>query len=115
MLISDSKGLYDALRNELGTADKLTALECPIIEDNLKHMQGSMKWIPHDKNPVDCLTKTKNAHLAPLIKLMETGMFTLVEENKELEERRKTKELTGKRSRIKTSATSVRNATAKTE
>ncbi len=37
-LLSDSKGLHDALNNELPQDDKKSAVEMPIIEQMLKHM-----------------------------------------------------------------------------
>ena len=39
-LVSDNKGLYDALNNELPQDDKKSAVEMPIIEAILKRMNG---------------------------------------------------------------------------
>ena len=39
-VISDSKGLYDALNNELPQDDKKSAVEMPIIEQMLARMNG---------------------------------------------------------------------------
>jgi hypothetical protein len=75
-LLSDSKGLYDALNNELPQDDKKSAVEMPIIEEMLKRMNGRSRWIPHNVNPSDGLTKLKGAHLAPLMELMRTGFTT---------------------------------------
>ena len=76
-LLSDSKGLYDALNNELPQDDKKTAVEMPIIEQMLKWMKGRSRWIPHNYNPADGLTKLKGAHLAPLLDLLKTGFYHL--------------------------------------
>ena len=60
-LISDSKGLYDALNNELPQDDKKSAVEMPIIEEMLRRMHGRSRWVPHNFNPTDGLTKLKGA------------------------------------------------------
>ena len=50
-ILSDSKGLYDALNNELPQDDKKSAVEMPIIEAMLTRMKGRSRWIPHNFNP----------------------------------------------------------------
>ena len=57
-VISDSKGLYDALNNELPQDDKKSAVEMPIIEQMLKLMKGRSRWVPHNYNPSDGLTNS---------------------------------------------------------
>ena len=52
-VLSDSKGLYDAINNELPQDDKKSACETPIIEEMLKRFNGRVRWIPHNKNPSD--------------------------------------------------------------
>ena len=56
--ITDAKSLYDALHQEQYTgAEKRAALEVCVIRDSLESLGGKARWVPHDKNPVDCLTK----------------------------------------------------------
>ena len=62
-LLSDSKNVYDALNNELPQDDKKAAVETPIIEELLERMRGRSRWIPHNANTSDGLTK---GHWCPL-------------------------------------------------
>ena len=39
-LLSDSRGLYDALNNELPQGDKKPAVEMPIVGEMLQQMRG---------------------------------------------------------------------------
>ena len=50
-LVSDSKGVYDALNNELPQDDKKAAVEMPIIEELLSRSFGRSRWVPHNFNP----------------------------------------------------------------
>ena len=74
-LVSDSKGLYDALNNELPQDDKKCAVEMPIIEQILHPIKGRSRWVPHHYNPVDALTKLKGAHVQPLIDMLLSGLY----------------------------------------
>eukprot|EP00973_Karenia_brevis_P021922 3016124-Karenia_brevis.AAC.1 len=71
-MISDSKGLYDALNNELPQDDRKSATETPIVEEQMRRMHGRCHWVPHNYNSADALTKLKCAHLAPLMELLRT-------------------------------------------
>ena len=75
----------DALNNELPQDDKKSAVETAIVESILKKMHGRPRWIPHNKNPADGLTKLKGAHMEPMMTLLKTGMYHLNVENAELE------------------------------
>jgi len=94
-LLSDSKCLYDALNNELPQDDKKAAVELPIIEQILKRMNGRSRWIPHNFNPADALTKLKGAHMAPMMDLLKTGCYHLKTEEAQLKQRAAEKEKTG--------------------
>ena len=76
-MLSDSKGLYDAINNELPQDDKKSARETPIIEEMLKRFNGRVRWVPHKKNPADGLAKIKGANLDPLMDLLRTRFYTL--------------------------------------
>eukprot|EP00973_Karenia_brevis_P082884 11493039-Karenia_brevis.AAC.1 len=45
-MISDSKGLCNALKNELPQGDKKSATETPIVEEQIKRMHGRCRWVP---------------------------------------------------------------------
>ena len=75
-LLTDSKGVYDALNNELPQDDKKSAVEMPIIEELLDRLMGRCRWIPHNFNPADGLTKLQGAHLQPLMDLLKTGFIS---------------------------------------
>ena len=102
-LVMDSKGLYDSLDNELPQDDKKSALEVPIIVEFLKRIGGRARWVPHNKNPGDAMTKFKGAHMLPLLQLLKTGFYEMRGEREELESRAQEKQ-TGTVRRNKTSA-----------
>merc|ERR1712015_229401 len=91
-VLSDSKGLYDALNNELPQDDKKSAVEIPIIQGMLDRMKGRSRWNPHNFNPADALTKVKGAHSAPLFDLMKSGCYHLRLEEDQLQKRAEEKE-----------------------
>ena len=102
-LVSDSKGLYDALNNELPQDDKKSAVEMPIIEQMLKRMKGRSRWVPHNFNPADALTKLKGAHMAPMMDLLKTGFYHLRTEEAQLKQRATEKSELGHTQRFKQS------------
>ena len=53
------------------------------------------RWVPHDKNPADALTKCEGAHVEPLSRLLRTSTFSIREESEELEQRRAVKDVLG--------------------
>ena len=93
ILVMDSKGLHDSLDNELPQDDRKSALEVPIITEFLKRVGGRARWVPHNFNPADAMTKIVGAHLEPLWKLLKTGMFTLRGEREELADRAEQKKV----------------------
>ena len=98
-ILSDSKGLYDALNNELPQDDKKSVVETPIIEEMLNKMGGRARWISHNFNPADGLTKLKGAHLAPLMDLLNSGFYHLKTEEAQLASRAQEKLEIGHKSR----------------
>eukprot|EP00973_Karenia_brevis_P011649 1576508-Karenia_brevis.AAC.1 len=91
-MISGSKGLFYALNNELPQDDKKSATETQIIEEQMRRMHGRSRWVPHNYNPADALTKLKGAHLAPLMERLRTGMYHLKTEEAQLASRAEEKE-----------------------
>ena len=102
-MITDSKGLFDALDNDLPQDDRKSALEVPIIEEFMKRSKCRIRWALHNRNPADAMTKHKGAHVEPLMQLIRSGMYTLRGEVEELQSRKDQKEL-GTLRRKKTSA-----------
>ena len=78
--VVDSKGLFDALDNDLPQDDRKSALEVPIIEEFMRRAMCRPRWCPHNRNAVDAMTKFKGAHSEPLFTLLRNGMYTLKSE-----------------------------------
>ena len=107
----DSKGLFDALDNDLPQDDRKSALEVPIIEEFMRRAMCRPRWCPHNRNAADAMTKFKGAHSGPLFTLLRTGMYTLKGEKSELADRANQRQ-TGTVPRHKVSA--VRSVTERT-
>ena len=76
LAVSDSKSLYDSIAKEQYTgAEKRSALEICVIRNSLKQMNGTARWVPHQENPSDCLTKLKG-NTARLLELLQKGSYT---------------------------------------
>ena len=58
-LVVDSKGLFDALDNDLPQDDRKSALEVPIIEEFMRRAMCRPRWCPHNRNAADAMTKFK--------------------------------------------------------
>ena len=69
-LVMDSKGLFDALDNDLPQDDRQSALEVPIIEEFMCRALCRPRWCPHNRNAADAMTKFKGAHAEPLFTLL---------------------------------------------
>ena len=52
-LAMDSKGLFDALDNDLPQDDRKSALEVPIIEELMRRAMCRPRWCPHNRNAAD--------------------------------------------------------------
>merc|ERR1712139_727690 len=95
-VVMDAKALYDALLSEQQNQDdERAALECSMIKEDMETLGARPRWVPHDKNPADALTKVEGAHAAPMAKLLRTSKFSIKEESEELSERKQTKEALG--------------------
>ena len=86
-LVVETKGLFDALDNDLHQDDRKSALEVPIIEEFMRRAMCRPRWCPHNRNAVDAMTKFKGAHSEPLFTLLRTGIYTLKGEISELDDR----------------------------
>ena len=101
-LVMDAKGLYDNLLSEQQSGDdERAALEVTIIKEDLDAVGGKVRWVPHNKNPADALTKGVGAHAVPLAEMLRTCRLRIRAEDEELEERKIQKETLGYNPRSK--------------
>jgi hypothetical protein len=95
--ITDAKSMYDNLvREQYSGAEKRAALELCMIKDSLDSLGGKARWVPHEENPVDCMTKIKG-NAVRMLELLRTGKYRLTAEAAELEKRREYREQSGRR------------------
>ena len=94
--VSDAKSLYDNLVRESTKGERRAALELVICRESLCALHGTQRWLPHEKNPTDCLTKLCG-NSEQLISLLKNGFFKLSAENQVMQERSDYRTHTGKR------------------
>ena len=95
-MVMDAKALYDALLSEQQNQDdERAALECSLIREDMESLGCRPRWVPHDKNPADALTKCEGAHFEPMSRLPRNSTFSIREESEELEQRRAVKDVLG--------------------
>ena len=95
--ITDAKSLYDNLTKEQYTgAEKRSALEICVIRDSLDSLGGSARWVPHEENPVDCMTKLKG-NSSRMIQMLTTSSYQLTREQEEMVKRKEYRDTTGQR------------------
>ena len=84
MLVMDAKSLYDAMQSEQASQDNArAALHAAMTKETAKDLGAIPRWVPHDKNPADALTKCDGAHCTPLIELATKGRWRLTFEEDE--------------------------------
>ena len=65
--VSDSKSLYDnAVREQLTATERRSAMEIAVIRDSMRSLGAQARWVPHELNCSDRLTKRKG-NSAPLL------------------------------------------------
>ena len=65
--------------------DDRAALESAIIQESLAKLRARLRWLPHNLNPTDALTKLPNAaHMAPLYDLLRDHSMVIQKEEAEL-------------------------------
>lgn len=85
--VVDAKSLFDILSNETnGGSDKRTALDVQVLREELKDLQGKIRWVDHLHMPADCLTK-KDGRSEMLKQLLTTGRFAITAEAATMTER----------------------------
>ena len=106
--ITDAKSLYDNLvREQWAGTEKRAALEICVIRDSLEALNGRARWVPHEENPVDCMTKL-HGNAARMLQLMRTASYKLVVEKEELVRRKEYREETGRRNPRPSRANEIR-------
>ena len=89
--------MYDAMQSEQASQDNArAALHAAMTKETAKDLGAIPRWVPHDKNPADALTKCDGAHCTPLIELATKGRWRLTFEEDELATRAEYREKTGK-------------------
>ena len=85
ILVVDAKSLYDAMNAEQrhGSDDRV-AFELAIVRESVAVVSGRVRWVPHNANPSDALTKVAGAHAEPMLKLLRTGRYAIQEEDEVL-------------------------------
>jgi len=104
LVVTDSKALFDSCANDNDTSlDDRSALEMAVIRDTVRACRGKLRWIPHDRNPADMLTKMEGAHCEPMWRLLQHGTFRIAAEEEELMAKKAAREIFGRTPRPKTS------------
>ena len=87
-IVDAAKSLYDYLAKEtVGGQDKRTAIEVQIIREEMKQLNGSLRWVDHPAMIADTLTKVKGATKA-LFEMLRSGEFCITAEADHLAQRR---------------------------
>lgn len=84
--IVDAKSLFDSSATEQaqGECDR-SALEMAVIQESISKVSGRIRWVPHNVNPCDALTKVfSKCHLEPLMRMLRTHLFKIQEESEVL-------------------------------
>lgn len=82
IIVMDAKSLYDALRSEQSQGDDdRCALEISIIRESVISTKGRPRWVPHNKNPADSMTKFAGGHHEPLLRMLQTGLYRIEDED----------------------------------
>eukprot|EP00971_Amphidinium_carterae_P036557 718587-Amphidinium_carterae.1 len=86
--IVDSKSVFDLIHGgNLTGADKKASLELLVCKDALLSLDGELRWVPHELNPSDSMTKG-NANHECLLRLLTLCQYSLRAEKDIMEERR---------------------------
>ena len=81
VIIMDAKSLFDALNSDQCSGeDDRSALEIAIIKESRSVVGGRARWLPHNLNPSDALTKLDGAHTEPLLRMLQSNHLRIEEE-----------------------------------
>ena len=77
LAVVDAKSLFDHLsKDTVGGSDKRTAIEIQIIRQDLRRMDGEVRWVDHMAMLADGLTKVNGSNTA-LHQVIESGVFSI--------------------------------------
>ena len=86
--IIDAKSVYDSTASserQFQGDDDRAALEAAMIQESLAKLRARLRWLPHNLNPADSLTKLPSAaHMAPLYTLLQKKGMVIQQEEIEL-------------------------------
>eukprot|EP00435_Cladocopium_sp_Y103_P028601 s1454_g7.t1 len=86
--IIDAKSVYDSTSNseqQFQGEDDRAALESAIIQESLAKLKSRLRWMPHNHNPADAMTKLPSlAHMTPLYDLLKNRGLQIQREEDEL-------------------------------
>ena len=86
--IIDAKSVFDSTSSaerQFQGEDDRAALEAAIIQESLAKLRARLRWIPHNVNPSDGLTKLpQQAHMQPLYDLLRRHAMRIQREEVEL-------------------------------
>ena len=101
LAIVDAKSLFDYLSKEtIGGQDKRTAIEIQIIRQDLRQLQGEIRWVDHPAMLADPLTKVKGS-TQPLLELLNTGEFSISAEAESLKRRQDHRDSGGSNAKLR--------------
>ena len=89
--ITDAKSLYDALYKQSPSSrqDRRTALELAVIIDLMGKTGSQIRWTPHQRMPVDVMTKADITRgNGALLHMLKHGCLRIDKEEEELSRRR---------------------------
>jgi len=86
LCVVDAKSLFDHLVKEtIGTTtDRRTAIEMQVIRQSLLETGTQVKWVPHPRMTMDCLTK-RHGNRVPLIEFLDSGRLNFSTERSTLD------------------------------
>ena len=85
VVVIDAKALYDSLLNDQAGECERSNLEVAVIKESLQVCRSRVRWVPHNFNPADSLTKYPGAHLEPLVRLLKASTFKVTDEQQTLQ------------------------------
>eukprot|EP00971_Amphidinium_carterae_P348134 6490338-Amphidinium_carterae.1 len=96
LAVVDSKSLYDVIRGtNIDGVERRAGLESLLARDLLKSLSASVRWVPHECNPSDSMTKISANHEC-LLTALRTSTIRLRPEKEVLQERKEYRDETGK-------------------
>eukprot|EP00971_Amphidinium_carterae_P130194 2579118-Amphidinium_carterae.1 len=96
LVVTDSKSLFHVINgSSIDSVEKRAGLEILLCRDLVSTLQCQVRWVPHEENIADSLTKL-GAHHDSLLRAMNRSCIRLLPEQIVLDERKKYRESSGK-------------------